>query len=72
MTPRFLRFDLRRSLVDTEPLWWPPAKIVGRFLTPVLADHLGLADEFRKPPSAAGVSVDVELETGQHSTWTAV
>ena len=32
------------SVVDTEPLWWPPAKIVGRYLTPFLAAKLGLAE----------------------------
>ena len=42
--PRYLRADTGTgtSLVDTEPLWWPPAKIVGRYLAPFLAAHLGL------------------------------
>ena len=31
------------SEADTEPLWWPPTKIVGRHLSPFLAAHLGAA-----------------------------
>ena len=40
LTPRFLRSEpgSRASDVDTEPLWWPPGKIVGRHLAPFLAD----------------------------------
>ena len=43
--PRYLRADIPKgtSVVDTEPLWQPSAKIVGRYLAPYLADHLGLA-----------------------------
>ena len=35
LTPRYLRSDIStgQSVVDTEPLLWPPAKIVGRYLT---------------------------------------
>jgi hypothetical protein len=29
--------------LDTEPLWWPPAKIAGRYLGPFLASHLHFA-----------------------------
>jgi hypothetical protein len=29
--------------LDTEPLWWPPAKIAGRYLAPFLAAQLHLA-----------------------------
>ena len=43
MSPRFLRAEGSPavSVIDTEPLWWPPAKIVGRYLAPFLAQHLG-------------------------------
>jgi hypothetical protein len=54
------------SEVDTEPLWWPPAKIVGRYLAPFLAEHIGLSAE--PPPhalAASPVQVDVELEWDQ-------
>jgi sulfide:quinone oxidoreductase len=61
--PRYLRSDGpgRPSLVDTQPLWWPPAKIVGRHLAPFLADHLGLASETPRPRIAGAVSVEVAL-----------
>ena len=39
MSPPYLRGEPggRVSEVDTEPLWWPPAKISGRYLAPFLA-----------------------------------
>jgi sulfide:quinone oxidoreductase len=45
MVPRYLRGEAggRASAVDTEALWWPPAKISGRYLAPFLASRLGLA-----------------------------
>ena len=59
MTPRFLRSGpgARPSLVDTQPLWWPPAKIVGRYLTPFLAEHLGISRESMRPPGTDAVPV---------------
>lgn len=33
----------RVSEAAAEPLWWPPAKIVGHYLAPFLAAHTGLA-----------------------------
>jgi sulfide:quinone oxidoreductase len=62
MVPRFLRAEAAsgRSVADTEPLWWPPAKIVGKHLAPFLAEHLGLSHVFAEPPQ--GVSVDITLE----------
>jgi sulfide:quinone oxidoreductase len=62
--PRYLRTDLRAgtSVVDTEALWWPPAKIVGRYLAPFLAAQLGLV---ASPPEGAGsgaVEVEIELD----------
>ncbi|MGZ4438857.1 MAG: NAD(P)/FAD-dependent oxidoreductase [Gaiellaceae bacterium] len=44
MSPRYLRGEPggRASEADTEPLWWPPAKISGRYLAPFLASELGL------------------------------
>ena len=59
--PRFLRAEAMGggSTVDTEPLWWPPAKIVGRYLAPFLARHLDVPHE---PPATGGLPVDVVLE----------
>jgi len=60
MAPRYLRGDLRSglSITDTEPLWWPAAKIVGRYLAPFLAAHLGPSDE---PPEHLGIGLPVEV-----------
>jgi sulfide:quinone oxidoreductase len=62
LTPRYLRAEPGsvRSTADTEPLWWPPAKIVGRYLAPFLASQLHLSES---PPPASGsrVAVDVDL-----------
>jgi len=73
MAPRFLRAEAgaRVSAIDTEPLWWPPAKIVGRYLAPFLAAHLGLSkilpDAARD--SALPVEVEVELTPAGHGDW---
>jgi hypothetical protein len=75
MAPRFVRSEEggRRSLVATQPLWWPPAKIVGRYLSPFLAEHLGLANEFPDPPARAeGVPVEVTLGTPGEAGWSTV
>ncbi len=61
--PRYLRSELRSgqgetSVVAPEALWWPPGKIVGRYLAPFLAERGGL--ELGVP--ARGVPVEVELE----------
>jgi len=66
--PRYLRSEVGKdvSAVDEEPLWWPPAKIVGRYLAPFLAERLGLSEG---PPPAArqgAVTVEVELDP-QHA-----
>jgi sulfide:quinone oxidoreductase len=47
LSPRYLSANLldAHSEVDTEPLWWPPAKVVGRYLAPFLAEHTGLSYE---------------------------
>ena len=62
--PRFLRADATGagSTIDTEPLWWPPAKIVGRHLAPFLAEHLGLAEALPDELRMDAVPVDVELD----------
>ncbi len=72
MVPRYLQAEpgRGRSIIDTEPLWWPPAKIVGRYLTPFLAQHLGLSVSSRPP--VEGVEVEVELESSDHKNWSAV
>jgi sulfide:quinone oxidoreductase len=71
MAPRFLRSDGSTSSIDTQPLWWPPTKIVGRYLSPFLAEHLGLAKALAEPPQEA-VTVEVALDTSDHASWSAV
>jgi sulfide:quinone oxidoreductase len=64
---RYLRHDVTDeydpvSAADTEPLWWPPAKIVGRHLAPFLGRQAG-ADAAPEPSSPGGaVLVDLELD----------
>jgi sulfide:quinone oxidoreductase len=64
-TPRFLRADLTGGAGDTsraspEPLWWPPAKIAGRHLAPLLAALTG--SDAPAEPGAGAVAVEVELD----------
>jgi sulfide:quinone oxidoreductase len=72
--PRFLRSEATgaHSVVDTEPLWWPPAKIVGRYLTPFLAAKLGLAETVVGPVREGAIPIEVEFETSGRPTWTRV
>jgi sulfide:quinone oxidoreductase len=72
--PRYLRAEATgaHSVVDTEPLWWPPAKIVGRYLTPFLAAKLGLAETVVGPLHEGAIPIEVELETGGRPAWSRV
>jgi hypothetical protein len=74
LVPRFLRAEApgAHSDVDTEPLWWPPAKIVGRYLTPFLAAKLGLAETVVGPLHEGAIPIEVELEPGGRPTWSRV
>jgi sulfide:quinone oxidoreductase len=74
LVPRFLRAEATgaHSVVDTEPLWWPPAKIVGRYLTPFLAAKLGLAETVVGPLREGAIPIEVELETSGRPAWTRV
>jgi sulfide:quinone oxidoreductase len=74
LTPRFLRAEATgaHSIVDTEPLWWPPAKIVGRYLTPFLAAKLGLAETAVGPLREGAIPIEVEFETSGRPAWTRV
>lgn len=68
-SPRYLRRELTGvGQVDTaspEPLWWPPAKIVGRHLTSFLAGFAGVESP-REPARSPGVvEVEVELTPGE-------
>jgi sulfide:quinone oxidoreductase len=71
LSPRYLRAEPSRhaSVTDTEPLWWPPAKIVGRYLAPFLASHLGLATGSPRTEDGEAVEVEVELARGHNGAW---
>jgi sulfide:quinone oxidoreductase len=61
--PTYMRAELAGGTGDTsvaagETLWWPPGKIVGRYLAPFLAERAGV---ILTPPGADTVPVDVEL-----------
>ncbi len=73
MAARYLRSEpgSPQSAVDTEPLWWPPAKIVGRYLAPFLAAELGLSDVLA-PPGIPAVPVEIELDPREHAVWAGV
>ncbi len=62
-TPQFLRRDVgagQGGVASVDPLWWPPAKLVGRRLAPFLAQLID--PRASEPPAAPGaVEVDVEL-----------
>jgi sulfide:quinone oxidoreductase len=66
----FLRAERGTSRVDPHPLWWPPAKIVGRHLSPFLAEQLGL--ETLDEPPAEGVPVEITLERDDRGAWSRV
>jgi sulfide:quinone oxidoreductase len=74
MSPRFLRAEGSPavSIVDTEPLWWPPAKIVGRYLAPFLARHLGLSELLPNAARESAVPVEIELRPAEHGAWSPV
>ena len=67
--PRYLRHELngigRADTASPDPLWWPPAKIMGRHLAPFLAEFGDTASppEPLAPPGA--VRIEVELAAGE-------
>ena len=70
--PRYLRGDFavgaeHASLASADPIWWPPAKIVGRYFAPFLAEQAGSGAEqpSTPPPPSAGVPVDVPLDASE-------
>jgi sulfide:quinone oxidoreductase len=65
--PRYMRREItggfgETSVVGTEPLWWPPAKIVGRYVAPFLGSFAGVeAPPVAVAPNGA-LEIEVELE----------
>jgi sulfide:quinone oxidoreductase len=70
--PRYLRREIRADperepLESYEPLWWPPAKIVGRYLAPFLAsiaENEAPPVEVELDPEAAQIGLQLEREDG--------
>lgn len=71
---RFLRADSAHgsSIASTQPLWWPPGKIVGRYLSPFLAEQLGLKPEYPEPVHDDAVSIELPLDGPARETWPSV
>jgi sulfide:quinone oxidoreductase len=67
--PVYLRRDLTRmpavATVAPEPLWWPPAKIVGRHLAPFLGALAGdeAVRELEAGPNAVPVHRELDIPT---------
>ena len=75
--PRYLRHELTGgagdvSVASPEPLWWPPAKVVGRYLAPFLGAYAGVESPPEAPGAPDAVLVEVELERGQIGGLTAL
>jgi sulfide:quinone oxidoreductase len=69
MYPRYLRAEVGKgaSAADVAPLWWPPAKIVGKHLAPFLGEQLGIA--YGPGPAAheGAIAVNVDLDAALSS-----
>jgi sulfide:quinone oxidoreductase len=68
--PRYLRHEITGgggdvSEASPEPLWWPPAKIVGRYLAPFLGSFAGVESPPEAPAAPGAVPVEVELDAAQ-------
>jgi sulfide:quinone oxidoreductase len=64
--PQYFRQDITGGVGDTsitseEALWWPPSKIVGRYLAPFLAEFAGAAAPRDAEPPPGAVAVEVDL-----------
>lgn len=74
--PRYLRREIRgdpaqEPEASTEPLWWPPSKIVGRYLAPYLASVAGVESPPELPANIPGtLPVEVELDPEAHTRQT--
>ena len=60
-TPAFVRADLRPgkgadSVLDMEPLWWPPSKIAGHYLSRYIATLVAA----EPPPPEGGIRIEVD------------
>ncbi len=57
--PRYLEGSGEGGVASTRPLWWPPAKVAGRYLGPYLTDRV------EKPSLAEGaIEIDETIDSG--------
>ncbi len=62
--PQFLRSEPGAgSEITSQPLWWPPAKLVGRYLSPFLADQLGLQTDNPRYHHEGNLTVEIDIDT---------
>jgi sulfide:quinone oxidoreductase len=54
--------------VSEEPLWWPAGKIVGRHLTPFLAD-LGIVDVLQDPAEKDMLRIEIDASAAHELAW---
>jgi sulfide:quinone oxidoreductase len=68
--PVFARAELDHpgapALIGSEPLWWPPGKIVGRYLAPFLAAHAGA---IVARPTRSAVPVEADFSSLLHAKY---
>jgi hypothetical protein len=69
-SPRYLRADISGrggddSTVSTDPLWWPPDKLAGRYLAPYLSRQTGSALDVHMPGGEQVTPVWITLETAR-------
>jgi sulfide:quinone oxidoreductase len=67
--PRYLRRQLTStgedvSLSRINPLWWPPAKVVGHYLAPFLGALAGTEAPIDPEPPPKAIPVNIELDDG--------
>ena len=73
MASRYLRAEAgTKPSLDVQPLWWPPAKIVGRYLTPFLAAKAGLGETPVGPVREGAIPVEVELNPRGETRWSPI
>src|SRR5512133_3551796 len=68
--PRYLRHEITGGAGDVseaspQPLWWPPAKIVGRYLAPFLGSFAGVESPPETPAAPDTVPVEIELDVAK-------
>ena len=68
--PRYLRHEITGGAGDPssaspEPLWWPPAKIVGNYLAPFLGAVAGVESPPEAPAAHGAVPLEVELDAAR-------